>query len=452
MKNNTYRSVEIQKVTAAQVLALIVTPVVLFALDVAKRRVLLAITDAAGGLARLAHFAMPDQLSQVLALAAQIVADGRSVQFVLEPTGTYGDPIVAQAHRAGHEVFLVSPKRTHDAAEVFDGVPSKHDPKDATIIARLHAQGIATRWKPMPMRRRELRALIAERELYAAPLQEHLGRAEAWLASWWPELLQAVEVHTRISLHRWLLRYPDPALVRADPTGAAQALRAESRGRFDKDAIERVVQSAVRSQAEAMSEPERRLMQVTFEEIVRLHERLDGVDARITATIDGEPAYATMRKMLGAPTVAVLVAAAGDPSSYASAQALEKAYGLNLKERSSGGRQNAGVHVTKRGPGLVRSYLYMTAMRLVGSDPVVRAWYQRRGAFRAGDKVAALVAVMRKLVRAIWCVSKGAPFDATKLFDVRRLGVVSTAATHEGGAAITKAVVASVGGGVSPTK
>ena len=38
-------------------------------------------------------------------------------------------------------------------------------------------------------------------------------------------------------------------------------------------------------------------------------------------------------------------------------------------------------------------------------------------------KVRAVVAVMRKLVMALWHVARGAEFDARKLFDVRRLEV-----------------------------
>ena len=155
VKKNTYRSTEVQKVTAAQILALIVGSVIVFALDVAKKRVLLAITEADGTLARLVHFQMPAQLGVVFTLAKELAAADKEVQFVLEPTGTYGAPIAEGAHRHGHAVFMLSPKHTHDAASLFDNTPSKHDPKDACVIARLHAQQLARRWEPMPEERRE---------------------------------------------------------------------------------------------------------------------------------------------------------------------------------------------------------------------------------------------------------------------------------------------------------
>jgi len=425
MGKSTYRSVEIQKVTAAQILAAVLTPLVIFALDVAKKRVLSAIADDTGKHALIVHFALPTELGRLIALAEQLVAAGRRVQIAMEPTGSYSSPILEAAHGASLETFLISPKRAHDAAEVYDGVPSKHDPKDATILARLHAQGISTRWAPMSQERRELRALMDERELYAAPLEEHFGRVEARLAHWWPALLQSTDVRQRISVLRWLTTYADPATVRAQPQQATDALRALSRGTMAPKVIEAIVASAGQPSATPMNAAERKMLTRLFEEVVRLHDKCAEVDARIEEVTRAKASWEPMRRMLGATTLAALVALVGDPSQYASASALEKACGLNLKESSSGERQGRGVHITKRGPAVVRRYLYMLALRMVGRQELVRAWYQRRRSFLAEDKLSAVVAVMRKLVRALWHVARGAPFDATKLFDVRRLGVVT---------------------------
>ena len=72
----------------------------------------------------------------------------------------------------------------------------------------------------------------------------------------------------------------------------------------------------------------------------------------------------------------------------------------------------------------MRRYLFLLALRQIKQNEVVRAWYQRRRSFVAENKLGAVVAVMRKLVRGLWHVARGAAFDAAKLFDVRRLGVV----------------------------
>ncbi|MGF1614803.1 MAG: hypothetical protein ACFCVA_13085 [Gammaproteobacteria bacterium] len=64
----------------------------------------------------------------------------------MEPSGTYGDALRWQWVSHGMAVFWINPKRVHDSAEVFDGVPSLHDAKAAYQIARLHLDGVSRPW------------------------------------------------------------------------------------------------------------------------------------------------------------------------------------------------------------------------------------------------------------------------------------------------------------------
>jgi hypothetical protein len=47
---------------------------------------------------------------------------------------------------AGIPLQRVSGKAAHDYAEVFDGVPSQHDGKDAAVVADLAALGQGASW------------------------------------------------------------------------------------------------------------------------------------------------------------------------------------------------------------------------------------------------------------------------------------------------------------------
>ena len=49
------------------------------------------------------------------------------IEALMEPTGNYGDPLRVLLLGHGVQAFMLSRKRVHDAAEVFDGVPSMHD-------------------------------------------------------------------------------------------------------------------------------------------------------------------------------------------------------------------------------------------------------------------------------------------------------------------------------------
>ena len=64
---------------------------------------------------------------------------------------------------------------------------------------------------------------------------------------------------------------------------------------------------------------------------------------------------------------------------------------------------------------------------MVKTDPVVRAWYLRKVERQGGQaKMKAVVAVMRKLICALWHVGRGERFDASKLFDTTRLDLPET--------------------------
>ena len=56
-------------------------------------------------------------------------------------------------------------------------------------------------------------------------------------------------------------------------------------------------------------------------------------------------------------TACVLWVFLGNPANYHCAEAYRKAMGLNLKERSSG-RHEGQLKITKRGPGVVRRWLF----------------------------------------------------------------------------------------------
>ena len=126
--------------------------------------------------------------------------------------------------------------------------------------------------------------------------------------------------------------------------------------------------------------------------------------------------------MIGKTTAAVLTVAAGDPTGFDSASAFEKALGLNLKEKSSGTQQGL-LHITKRGSGVARTYLYLAALRMIQTDAVCRAWYTKKVQRDGGKKQKAVIALMRKLARGLWHVARGKAFDSRKLFDVSRLNL-----------------------------
>ncbi len=424
MKKHAYRAKNINQVSLEKLCTRLSAGRRIVAIDVAKRVFVVGFAGSDGQVLDHLKFTHPIQTRQFMHFLEGLRVAG-DLEVVMEPTGTYGDALRGQLLARAFQVFAVSPKRCHDAAEIFDGVPSLHDAKATMILARLHAQGMSKAWPQDDEARRTLRAAIARREIYAAPLEADQGRLEALLSRYWPEFCDHLDPHARKTPLALLARYPGPGAVAEDPNGAAELMTAYSHRKISTATITEVVESASNSLGMPMLADERRLLSELAQQMLELWRHVDRIDDEIADLARCHPNARLLAPTVGLVTSAVIVAMVGPTSSYPSASAYVKAMGLNLKEYSSGEskKPGTGLHITKRGPGLVRKYLFLAALRLIQTDPICRAWYEARHAHRRGEKLKAVIALMRKLARALWHVGDGQPFDAAKLFDTRRLRV-----------------------------
>jgi transposase len=129
------------------------------------------------------------------------------------------------------------------------------------------------------------------------------------------------------------------------------------------------------------------------------------------ATVSADSGLAEMTKTIGCLTTAILLGVHCDPRQYACAQSYVKALGLNLIETSSG-KVKGPLKLSKRGSSVARQYLYLAALRLIQRDPVIRQWYERKAQPHA--KIKTVLALVRKLAKALWHVARGQPFQAEK--------------------------------------
>ena len=151
-----------------------------FAIDVAKVDMVAAFAASDGRILHTICWKAPQENAVVLGILRAYRSAGLTVEVAMEPSGTYGDVLRRQLADDGFPVFMVSGKRTHDAREIFDGVPSLHDAKSAAIIARLHADGLSTRLVPEPSERRQLRAALAIMDLHQERYLQLVHRLESW--------------------------------------------------------------------------------------------------------------------------------------------------------------------------------------------------------------------------------------------------------------------------------
>lgn len=425
MSKRKYRAVSIKQIHFEQLAAWAgAHGRVVVAIDVAKEDFFAALTDEKAAVETIVKWKHPPESESFLQLIA-VLGEAASVEVVMEPSGVYGDALRAALDCRGVPVFRVNPKRTHDAAEVYDGVPSLHDAKSASIIAKLHVDGASEPWPIESERERQLTAALRILEVHEKEVGRNRNRLEGFMSRHWPEVTRILDLDTA-TLLELLIEYTGPKGVAENAT-EARALMMRVGGQFlAAEKVDAVIESAARTIGMGMIDEECRMVQTVASECRRQQKAAKKARSRLEKLSAAEGSTRHMAPVVGKTTAAVIVASAGDPTRYDSASAFEKSLGLNLKEKSSG-KKKGGLHITKRGSGAARLHLFLAALRLIQSDPVVRAWYAKKVRRDGGrQKSKAIVAIMRKLVRALWHVARGAVFDSHKLYDVARLDVHPT--------------------------
>lgn len=384
---------------------------VIFAIDVAKDKQYALLTTNDGVVSELVHW---NHLEGTRALIGYLQGLDCSVEVIMESTSTYGDAMRYQFRTAGFSVYQISTKRVCDAREVFDGVPSMHDAKAATLIAELHRKGLTETWQEKSSTERELAAQRREYDLHHHCYQRNQNRLEAYLSRHWPEVLPQLALDS-VTLEQLLIEYGSPQQIAAHADQAAANMRRWGGRMLSDDKIALIVDSAQQTIGEPCLPAEQHSLQALAEEMRHSRLQRKQIKQQLEARVQADSSLQHMSDLIGLVTTAVLISCNLDPKRYDNARSDQKAFGLNLKESSSGTHQGR-LRLTKRGSAIARRYLYFAALRLIQHHPVIKAWYQRKVDPRAKKKT--VIALMRKLTKALWHVGRGEAFDARKLLTI----------------------------------
>src|ERR1700682_2140847 len=356
----------------------------------------------------------PLVIPQLVALLKRLRV-GRTLVVALEPSGTYGDALRQALADGGIPVQRVGSKAAHDYAEIFDAVPSQHDGKDAAVVAELAALGKAPAWdyQAPSVWEQELKYwvdwLVAQRHMLAM----WQGRLEALLARHWPEATRVLKL-SRVTLLRVLERYGSAQALAADPEASSHIARWG--GCFlEPRKVEELLAGARSTVGVRPGDWESRQIRDYAGQALEVRRQGQRGDRRLRQLAQGHPVLGAQGKVVGVATACVLWVSTGDPRNYHSAAAYRKAMGLNLAERSSG-IYKGHLRISKRGHPRSRQWLYFAMLRLVQKCGV-RRWYEAKKARNANDAKRVLVALMRKVVLALYHVGvHGQEFEPRRLF------------------------------------
>jgi transposase len=118
-------------------------------LDIGKHEIVACLRWSDGQFERPWSVNNPFEINALVELCIEL---NKVVEVVvaMESTGTYGDAVRRALTVAKIPVMRVAGKHVCDYQEIFDGVPSQHDGKDAAMIAELAAFGKGASWNYIP--------------------------------------------------------------------------------------------------------------------------------------------------------------------------------------------------------------------------------------------------------------------------------------------------------------
>jgi transposase len=412
MKKRNYRAQKVNEIQWEEIAQGIKDKAMVLAIDVAKVEQYGVLMDSERQAVVTVKWEHPTETPELLKRLSALPCG--SLTAVMESTGVYGDTLRGQLRQMGVEIHQVSAKRVHDACEVYDGVPSLHDAKAAQVIARLYWEGASRVWVEANEQRRGLNAIGRLYRLYQKQYQQQQNRLEAALTRHWPEVCHYLELDS-VTLEELLLTYGSPDSLARQAEEARERMRQVSRGQLSVEKIEAVIDSACHTIGLPCVEAERDYLRALAAELHHNRLQREGIAERLAAMMQSDTQLNPLGETLGKVTTALLVAERLDPREYANSRSYCKALGLNLKEKSSG-QYKGQLKLTKRGSGQARRDLYLATLRLIHRDVTVRDWYQRKVQAQGGRyKQKIIVALMRKLARALWHIARGQAFDAGKL-------------------------------------
>jgi transposase len=414
MSSKAYRATDVNRIDIAKWLEGRTEIDVHAGLDVGKESILCTLRWGQQDFDRPWRVRNPFDVARLAELLNE-VEHGRRLIVAMEPTGTYGDALRQALQRVGLKVQRVSPKQASDYAEIFDGVPSQHDGKDAAVIAELAAQGRSWPW---PLRtpsenEQELAYQVEWMDGQRRQMMLWCGRVEALLSRHWPEATRILPLGSGTLLQS-LAKYGGPRGLAAAPEALAEVQRWGGTY-LSAEKAQKLVDSARQTVGVTMGPWDDERLRRYAREIQRCKAETRAARRRLRELTRDHAAIVAMGEVVGVPTACVLWAELGDPGAYHCGPAYRKAMGLNLAERSSGKWQGK-LKISKRGSSAVRRWLYLASLRWLKEEPV-RSWYLHQKKMRRGEGKAAVIGVMRKLALALYRVGRGDRFDRRQLFE-----------------------------------
>jgi transposase len=323
-----------------------------------------------------------------------------------ESTGPYAEPLVHYLVNKQVKIVQVNPMHTKKMKEVNDNSPLKTDDKDPRVIADIIRLGRALTVVVPEGDAASLRRLTNARERHVGEQTALLNQLQQLVFLIFPEF-KTVLKNMKCKTAQYLLkRYTIPERISTlSRESLGEEMRKRSMGKFGiKDA-----ESLIGLARETVGIKEGIVGILMDIKHILLQLEAEGrfiseIEAEMGAVLERIPWSSKLLSIKGLGTVSVagLIGEVGDFSKFSTQSEIMKLAGLDLYEISSGKRRGQR-RISKRGRSLLRKILFYAAIQMIRKNGILHDYYARLTG-RGMEKMRALIAVSRKLLRIIYAI------------------------------------------------
>ena len=349
----------------------------------------------------------------------QLDAPPSQILIGMEATSRYGENLYHELEQRGYVLRLLHPGQTHHFHQQ-QGLRAKTDRLDAMTIARALLSGEA-RMGYVPDERvatyRELVRLHTQLSDTAASYQNEI---QALIVVLFPEFTQVFAdpcLPTALSV---LKAFPSAqALVEAGVEPLFQLVRAQPVAHYGRPTAKKLVALANQSVSSGRAIAGRSVsLRILCDQLEHTQANLARLNAEIEQLLNTDPGVKGLQQVpeFGPKTLAVLRAELGDVQRFSRTDEVIAYGGMDIEIKESG-LWKGKAKLSKRGSGLLRRMLYMTALRSIHREDSAFGVYYQRLVERGLKTGSALMAVMRKMlaVAAHLLRHEGEEYDPSKV-------------------------------------
>jgi transposase len=286
----------------------------------------------------------------------------------IEPTGHYWMNLAYFLDQYGIPLVMVNPMHVKRSKELDDNLPTKHDKKDALVIARLLKDGRFSYPRLLKDIDAELRIGSTLRSKLTEDLASIKNRIIRWLDRYFPEFTQVFPTFGKMALAT-LEMTPLPQDIKQKKAEQLVFLYRQVEGMRvpqlpkAKLLIEAAINSIGLTEGTEMA---RREIATLLRQYRLLESEIESLNNQLAEMAKTTMEYDLLASVpgLGDATIVDLLSEVGCFSLYENPRQLIKLAGLTLRENSSG-QHKGQKHISKRGRKRLRFILFKVIVPLI---------------------------------------------------------------------------------------